>query len=85
MNIAIRIWRAIWQDEPEPEEESTQMREDEPLPWNECRWIELTPRCRCPLNDENMPSGCDAACPARLANEHRAGEREHENTVRLYH
>lgn len=60
--------------------------EREELPWNKCRWIELTARCRIPLNDsENLPHGCDAKCPARLLNEHHAISREYENNERLYH
>jgi len=49
-----------------------------------CRWIEVTVRCRAPLDDgNNLPSGCDANCPARLAMEKRAYEREKE-AQRLY-
>ena len=56
----------------------------EDQPGIKCRWIEVSIRCRSPVNDgENMPSGCDAMCPARLQNESAATHRELEN-MRFY-
>lgn len=86
MNLIGRIWKAVIDDYPEvPNTADTDDESEEVvMPWNQCRWVELTARCRCPLNDENMPSGCDAKCPARLAVERHARELEYENTERLF-
>lgn len=76
VNIFARIWCAIWDDD-------LQDCKDEPGEY--CRWIEYSVRCRAPLDEgNNWPSGCDARCPARLANERAAEHKEYENTVRLY-
>jgi len=82
MNLIGRIWKAVIDDYPEvPNTADTDDESDEiVIPWNQCRWVELTARCRIPLNDsENWPNGCDAKCPARLLNEHHAKELEREN------
>lgn len=53
-------------------------------PWYDCRWIEANYRCRIPLGDtENMPSGCDAACPVRYQMDQKAAELKKENQ-RMY-
>ena len=50
-----------------------------------CCWLEVSYRCRIPVNDaENMPSGCDPKCPARLQNENRANARNIESRMMMY-
>lgn len=92
MNVLGRLWKAITDDYPEvpdsadldgEESEEGQTCEDEP--GINCRWIEVSVKCKSPINEgENMPAGCDAQCPARLQVEQRAHERARENNERLY-
>lgn len=50
-----------------------------------CGWLEIDCRCKIPLGDgENMPSGCSAACPARIQN-HLRTEQRRIDAQRLYH
>lgn len=84
MNLLGRLWKAVTDDIPEPLDLAGMEHDCEDKPGIECRWIEITVRCRAPLNDgDNMPSGCDARCPARIAIEHRARDLERENR-RMY-
>jgi hypothetical protein len=88
MNVLGRLWRAIIDDYPDvPNTADTdEGNSSEEEPGIQCRWIEISVRCRSPLNEgEGLPGGCDARCPARLQNEHLAQMRTHENTDRLYH
>ena len=65
----IREWLRRWLDIPNDQE-----------PGSQCRWMEISFHCRCPVNEsENLPSGCDAHCPARVQNEIKAEILEHEN------
>ena len=86
-NIIGRVWKAIINDYPNvPNTADTDDENESEEPWYKCRWVMVEARCRIPLNDsENWPNGCSAVCPARLANEKRAIEREYQNTERLYH
>lgn len=88
MNVFSRIWKAIQNVEPNyPHVPNTADMEGDDLedkPGIECRWIEVSVRCKSPINEgENMPAGCDARCPARVANEQRVAQREREN-MRFY-
>ena len=55
------------------------------IPFEECRWLEAEYNCKFTVNsDENLPSGCDHLCPARIQNEMRAKYRAEENHARLF-
>lgn len=78
MSILSRIGKALIALSDEPEE----LPEEYDRPGWECRWIEIYAVCRLPLNEsENMPTNCDARCPARISLERAAQKREHENMV----
>ena len=90
MNLLGRIWKAITDDYPNVPNTADTDDDDgdscEDKPGIECRWIEISVRCRSPMGDgEGLPSGCDARCPARMQNERQAEQLKRENNERLYH
>lgn len=88
MNLLGRLWKAITDDYPDVPDSADLGDHDqdcEDRPGITCRWIEVTYRCRSPMDDgNNMPSGCDAHCPARKSMERRAADRARENNERLF-
>jgi hypothetical protein len=87
MNLLGRLWKAVTDDYPDVPDSADldegESCEDEP--GIDCRWIEVSVRCKSPINEgENMPAGCDARCPARLQVEQRAHERTRENNERMF-
>ena len=49
-----------------------------------CGWLEVTYSCKIPLNDsENMPTGCNPKCHARMMIL-RASEKRAQENARFY-
>lgn len=86
MNIIGRLWKAVTDEYPVvPDSADLGGGTCEDEPGIDCRWMEISVRCRSPINEgENMPAGCDAKCPARLQAEQQARQLARENTMRLY-